>query len=76
MQYFLYPVAVIVAGSRTIKQYDLVDFHIQNSKLNVNKIISGGAKGVDSLAIDYAEKNNINYDKLRKSKIVSFSYEC
>jgi hypothetical protein len=52
----------IVAGSRGITNYDFVRGIIRDSGINVNTIISGGARGVDSLAIRYAQDNNIPYE--------------
>ncbi len=46
-----------VIGSRTFNDYDLVKSTLDNHKPSV--IISGGAKGADSLAKRYAIQNNI-----------------
>ena len=52
----------IVAGSRTYNDYDLVkkklNEHRKTNKLT--EIVSGGAKGVDTLGEQYAEEYNIN----------------
>ena len=49
-------VKVIVCGGRDFTDYDLfcarLDYHLQNCPLV--EIVSGGARGADSLAIDYA----------------------
>lgn len=46
-----------IVGSRGIKSINLEDY-LPDS---VDEIISGGAKGVDTLAKEYAEKHNIKY---------------
>lgn len=53
-----------VVGSRYFKDYDFVEKHINAYIKIVGKpinIISGGALGVDTLAKEYAKKNNINF---------------
>lgn len=50
---------VIIAGSREITDYGEVCEAIRNSHFIITEIISGGARGVDSLAITYAKNNNI-----------------
>lgn len=50
---------VIIAGSREINNYDEVCRAVLNSKFDITTIISGGARGVDTLAINYANNNNI-----------------
>ena len=64
----------IIAGSRDISTYELVSQAVDESYFHISEIISGGARGVDSLAIEYAKKNNIpykimnaNWDKYGKS---------
>jgi len=50
---------VIVAGSRTIEDYDLVEKIIFKSGFKITEIVSGDCKGVDRLALDYAKKHHI-----------------
>lgn len=54
---------IIIAGSRNITDYEAVkkmlDIAITETP---NCIISGGAKGVDSLAIRYADEKNYNLE--------------
>lgn len=52
----------IIAGSRNIKDYNLVKKAIKNSGFEITKIISGGADGVDKLAIRYALENGISFE--------------
>lgn len=50
---------VIIAGSRTINNYELIKESIKNSNFKITTIISGHAKGIDLLAEKYAINNNI-----------------
>jgi hypothetical protein len=49
---------VAVIGSRSFDNYDLLDV-VLSEEPNISLIISGGAKGADSLAKRFAEDNNI-----------------
>lgn len=49
----------IIAGSRAIHNYDLLKGYVAKAKVDVSVIISGGATGVDNLAIRYAKEHNI-----------------
>ncbi|MCL2312304.1 MAG: DUF2493 domain-containing protein [Firmicutes bacterium] len=51
-----------VLGSRKFKDYALLETTL--SDYNIDKIISGGALGADSLARTYAQKNNIELIEL------------
>jgi hypothetical protein len=50
---------VIIAGSRKIKNYDLVEKAIKDSGFEVTEILSGCAGGVDELGEQYAARYNI-----------------
>ena len=50
---------IAIVGSRGIKSIKL-DKYVSND----DEIISGGAKGVDSLAADYARRNNIRLTEI------------
>jgi predicted Rossmann fold nucleotide-binding protein DprA/Smf involved in DNA uptake len=50
---------VIVAGSRDITDYVWVLRAISEAKFKITEIVSGGAKGVDSLGEMYAKENGI-----------------
>ena len=52
----------IIAGSRNITNYQMVVDAIEACPWNVTTIISGNARGVDSLAIQYAKEHNINVE--------------
>ena len=49
----------IIAGSRKITDYNVLEEAIASSGFHVSEVISGGAKGVDSLGEWYATKNNL-----------------
>jgi hypothetical protein len=49
----------IIAGSRNITNYDLVESIIIESGFDITKVISGMAKGVDSFGELWAHYNNI-----------------
>ena len=48
-----------IIGSRNITNVDIEQYLPQG----VTEIISGGAKGVDTLAKQYAKEHNINYNE-------------
>jgi hypothetical protein len=67
-------VRTIVAGSRTVTDYDLVADAIASATWPITVIISGGAKGVDELGEAYAylhkiplEVFNANWNKYGRS---------
>lgn len=49
----------IVAGSRSISDYILVERAIQESRFEITKVISGHARGVDRLGELWARKHKI-----------------
>ena len=49
----------IVAGSRSITNYEIVKEAIEKSGFDIISIVSGGARGVDSLGERYARENGI-----------------
>lgn len=50
---------VIIAGSRNIDSYAVVDDAINQSGFDITEVISGKARGVDSLGEVWADNNNI-----------------
>jgi len=52
-------VRVIIAGSRSITDYAIVEKAVIVSKLSPTLILSGAARGVDQLAIRYADRNGL-----------------
>jgi len=49
----------IIAGSRTITDSNIIKKAIKESNFNITEIVSGCARGVDSLGEEYAKLNNI-----------------
>lgn len=47
-----------IVGSRTFDNYEMVKQVLKD--LNITEIVSGGAKGADTLAERYATENNIS----------------
>lgn len=56
---------VIVAGSRTITDRELVLQAIADSKFTITEVISGGAKGVDRIAEEWAKEQGIPVTVIR-----------
>lgn len=50
---------VIIAGGRDITDYNLVLTAINESDFEITEVVSGMASGVDQLAIQYANENNL-----------------
>lgn len=53
----------IIAGSRTIKDYDVVKEAIEKSGFDITTLISGTADGVDRLAERWAIENSIDVEQ-------------
>ena len=52
---------LLIAGSRNIKEYDLDKYVPKETKM----IIAGGAKGIDALGEQYADRNHLSKIILR-----------
>jgi len=52
-------VKIAIIGSRTFNNYELVKREMEHYKESVSLIVSGGAKGADSLAERWASENGI-----------------
>ena len=50
---------VIIAGGRDITDYSLVSSALAESGFIPTEIVSGMAPGVDTLAVQYAQENNL-----------------
>lgn len=50
---------VIIAGGREIEDYELLLTAIKKSKFKIKEVVSGTAKGVDTLGERYAEEKGI-----------------
>ena len=64
----------IIAGSRGIKDYLIVEQAIKESGFKITEVVSGGANGVDKLGVKWAERHGIpvkhfpaNWDKHGKA---------
>ena len=49
----------IIAGSREITDYKIIRRAIKKSGFKITEVVSGTARGVDTLGEEYAEKHNI-----------------
>ena len=47
----------IIAGSRSITELHLVEDAVWNSDFLISEVVSGGARGVDTLALQWANNN-------------------
>lgn len=55
----------IIAGSRDLTDIDLIDKAIKHFGVkNITEVVSGGARGIDLLAIEWAEKHGILCTKI------------
>lgn len=50
---------VIIAGSRELRDYQTVKDAVENSDFDVEEVVSGGARGIDSLGETWAEYHDI-----------------
>lgn len=51
----------IIAGSRDITEYYLLLEAIHEANIAISEIVSGGARGVDTLGVEYAKLNGIKF---------------
>ena len=58
----------IIAGSRSIKDYSLVENIIRDSGIPITEVVSGVATGVDMLGLKYALYNGIPIKIFRVTK--------
>jgi predicted Rossmann fold nucleotide-binding protein DprA/Smf involved in DNA uptake len=52
-------VKVAIVGPREIEDYNILLEAVNKSGFKITEVVSGGAKGVDSLAEDYANDNEL-----------------
>jgi hypothetical protein len=52
---------VIVAGSRGITSYEAVAQAIETSGITITEVISGGARGVDTLGEEWGRNNGVPF---------------
>lgn len=60
---------VIIAGSRGITRYSLVEKAVVASKFTITQVVSGGARGVDQLGIKWAKRNGVDFTVMRAAWI-------
>jgi hypothetical protein len=58
---------VIICGARDIEDYDLIEKAVEESGFKITEVISGGAKGADSLGEQWAKKNKVKIN-LKKAE--------
>lgn len=49
----------IIAGSRSINEYALVERAIREGGFDIEEVVSGGAAGVDQIGEQWARRNGI-----------------
>lgn len=54
---------VIIAGSRNIIDYNLLEYAIERSGFDITEVVGGGAKGADELGMIWATQNDIKFIK-------------
>ena len=47
---------VIIAGSRTIEDYELVKTHVINSRFKIDEVVNGTARGADFCGVLFAQE--------------------
>ena len=50
-----------VIGSRTFKNYSMLDSKLSELPHEITEVVSGGAKGADRFSIKWAKKNKIEW---------------
>lgn len=50
----------IIAGSRGIKNREHLQWAINRSRFEISEVVSGGARGVDKLGMDWAKANHVS----------------
>src|SRR4051812_27973920 len=53
----------VIAGSRGITNYSVVEAAVEHSGFTITQVVSGAAKGVDSLGEEYARRHRIPVNK-------------
>lgn len=56
---------VAIVGDREVTDYNIIQKAVDQSGFEVTMVISGGAKGVDSLAVQWAKDNGIPYEEYK-----------
>lgn len=56
---------LLIAGSRTINDYEFVQNKLKNLVHKTVEVVSGGATGADALGKKWATQNNIKHTEMR-----------
>ena len=51
---------IAIVGSRDFNDYNVMEAFVLSDLKDIQAVVSGGAKGADSLASEFARKNNLN----------------
>jgi hypothetical protein len=54
------PMKTIIAGSRDITDYNVVKAAVKAAGFTITEVVSGAARGVDSLGEEYARRHSIH----------------
>lgn len=54
-----------IVGDRNVTDYGVIEKAVKQSGFDITEVVSGGAKGVDSLAVEWASKNGIPYTEFK-----------
>lgn len=55
----------VIAGTRAICDYEVLKQAISESGINITKVLSGDARGVDKLGIQWAREHNIPVQRFK-----------
>lgn len=56
---------VAIVGDREVTDYTIIDKAVKQSGFEVTEVVSGGAKGVDSLAVRWAEDHGLPWKEFK-----------
>lgn len=54
-----------IVGDRTVNDYSLIDKAVKQSGFSITEVVSGGARGVDSLARQWASDNGLPFTEFK-----------
>jgi len=54
-------VKIIIAGTRTVTDYSVVCRAVENSEFDISMIVSGGARGVDTLGERWGREHGVSF---------------
>lgn len=50
---------VIIAGTRTVIEYDIIDTAVKKSNFQIDEVVSGWCRGVDTLGEQWGKNNKV-----------------